>query len=144
MKGRTSIVIAHRLSTILKADRILVVKDGVIAEEGTHDELLAINGVYRELYETQFRLILDREGAERPGKQKSKKERKTFPFFSLERVEKLDTLRLRPASLGSQSSILAQSHAASRLEPPRLVGARARVARLMVFLKQRSCLKNSS
>ena len=68
MQGRTSIVIAHRLSTILKADRILVVKDGVIAEEGTHDELLAMNGVYRELYETQFRLILDREGAERPGK----------------------------------------------------------------------------
>ena len=61
MEGRTSIVIAHRLSTILKADRILVVTDGVIAEEGTHDELLAKNGVYRELYETQFRLILDRE-----------------------------------------------------------------------------------
>jgi ATP-binding cassette subfamily B protein len=61
MQGRTSIVIAHRLSTILKADRILVVKDGVIAEEGTHDELLEKNGVYRELYETQFRLVLDRE-----------------------------------------------------------------------------------
>ena len=61
MKGRTSIVIAHRLSTILKADRILVVKDGIIAEEGTHDELLEKNGVYRDLYETQFRLVLDRE-----------------------------------------------------------------------------------
>ena len=61
MQGRTSIVIAHRLSTILKADRILVVKDGVIAEEGTHDELLSRDGVYRQLYETQFRLILDRE-----------------------------------------------------------------------------------
>ncbi len=61
MQGRTSIVIAHRLSTILKADRILVVKDGVIAEQGTHDELLAKNGVYRDLYETQFRKILDRE-----------------------------------------------------------------------------------
>ncbi|MBQ3277240.1 MAG: ATP-binding cassette domain-containing protein, partial [Oscillospiraceae bacterium] len=61
MRGRTSIVIAHRLSTILKADRILVVKDGVIAEQGTHDELLAKNGVYRELYETQFRLVLDYE-----------------------------------------------------------------------------------
>ena len=67
MKGRTSIVIAHRLSTILKADRILVLTDGTIAEEGTHDELLAMNGVYRELYETQFRLILDRE-AEREAK----------------------------------------------------------------------------
>ena len=61
MKGRTSIVIAHRLSTILKADRILVLKDGVIAEQGTHEELLALDGVYRELYETQFRKVLDYE-----------------------------------------------------------------------------------
>ena len=61
MNGRTSIVIAHRLSTILKADRILVVRDGVIAEQGSHDELLARNGTYRELYETQFRQVIDRE-----------------------------------------------------------------------------------
>ncbi|MCQ2419057.1 MAG: GNAT family N-acetyltransferase [Clostridia bacterium] len=61
MEGRTSIVIAHRLSTILKADRILVVKDGVIAEQGTHDELLALGGTYRELYETQFRQAIDYE-----------------------------------------------------------------------------------
>ncbi len=61
MKGRTSIVIAHRLSTILKADRILVVKDGVIDEQGTHDELLALGGTYRELYETQFRQAIDYE-----------------------------------------------------------------------------------
>ncbi|MBO4419491.1 MAG: ABC transporter ATP-binding protein [Oscillospiraceae bacterium] len=59
MAGRTSIVIAHRLSTILKADRILVVKDGAIAESGDHESLLAQNGVYRELYETQFRTILE-------------------------------------------------------------------------------------
>ena len=62
MQGRTSIVIAHRLSTILKADRILVVKDGVIAEQGTHEELLASEGIYRDLYETQFRKILEYEG----------------------------------------------------------------------------------
>ncbi len=61
MEGRTSIVIAHRLSTILKADRILVVKDGVIAEQGTHEELLAAGGTYRDLYETQFRKVLDYE-----------------------------------------------------------------------------------
>ncbi|MBE6759774.1 MAG: ABC transporter ATP-binding protein [Ruminococcaceae bacterium] len=61
MEDRTSIVIAHRLSTILKADRILVVKDGVIAEQGTHEELLAREGTYRGLYETQFRQILDYE-----------------------------------------------------------------------------------
>ena len=61
MEGRTSIVIAHRLSTILKADRILVVKDGVIAEQGTHEELLALGGTYRELYETQFRQAINYE-----------------------------------------------------------------------------------
>ena len=65
MDGRTSIVIAHRLSTILKADRILVVRDGKIAEQGTHDELLERNGTYRELYETQFREVIERE-AEQP------------------------------------------------------------------------------
>ena len=62
MKGRTSIVIAHRLSTILKADRILVIKDGIVAEQGSHDELLAMHGIYKDLYETQFRLVLDMEG----------------------------------------------------------------------------------
>ena len=61
MEGRTSIVIAHRLSTILKADSILVVKDGVIKEQGTHDDLLALGGVYKELYETQFRQAIDYE-----------------------------------------------------------------------------------
>ena len=58
MRGRTSIVIAHRLTTILKANRILVLADGVIAEQGTHEELLARGGIYRELYETQFRKVL--------------------------------------------------------------------------------------
>ncbi len=61
LRGRTSLVIAHRLSTILKADRILVVAEGKIAEQGTHEELLAAGGLYRQLYETQFRTILDYE-----------------------------------------------------------------------------------
>jgi ATP-binding cassette subfamily B protein len=61
MVGRTSIVIAHRLSTVLAADHILVVKDGVIAEQGTHDTLLQQDGVYRELYETQFKRVLEHE-----------------------------------------------------------------------------------
>jgi ATP-binding cassette subfamily B protein len=55
LKGRTSLVIAHRLSTIISADIIYVVKDGMIAEQGTHSELLDLNGVYRELYDKQFR-----------------------------------------------------------------------------------------
>ncbi len=55
MAGRTSIVIAHRLSTILAADLILVMDRGRIVERGTHDELLAINGLYAQLYETQFK-----------------------------------------------------------------------------------------
>ena len=63
MKGRTSIVIAHRLSTILKADAILVVKDGVIIEQGSHEDLLALGGIYKDLYETQFRQVLEMEGA---------------------------------------------------------------------------------
>ena len=62
MKGRTSIVIAHRLSTILKADKIMVVKGGIIAEQGTHEELIAAGGIYKDLYETQFRKVLDYEG----------------------------------------------------------------------------------
>jgi ABC-type multidrug transport system fused ATPase/permease subunit len=54
MKGRTVITIAHRLSTIRDADKIVVLKGGIVAEQGTHDELLARNGVYAELYKIQF------------------------------------------------------------------------------------------
>ena len=54
MEERTSLLIAHRLSTILKADEILVVEDGRIVERGTHQSLLAQNGAYTELYNTQF------------------------------------------------------------------------------------------
>ncbi|MPM09112.1 putative ABC transporter ATP-binding protein [bioreactor metagenome] len=62
MRGKTSVVIAHRLTTVLAADWILVVKDGIICEQGTHDRLLEQNGVYRELYETQFKRVLEHEG----------------------------------------------------------------------------------
>jgi len=55
MAGRTSIVIAHRLSTILAADLILVIDRGQIVERGTHAELLALGGLYAQLYETQFK-----------------------------------------------------------------------------------------
>ncbi|GBL22036.1 lipid A export ATP-binding/permease protein MsbA [Clavibacter sp.] len=53
LKDRTSIVIAHRLSTIRAADQILVLDNGLIAERGKHDELLALNGMYAELYSRQ-------------------------------------------------------------------------------------------
>jgi len=59
--SRTSILIAHRLSTILAADEILVIKDGEIAERGTHTELLDDGGIYQELYETQFGKALVQE-----------------------------------------------------------------------------------
>lgn len=54
MKGRTSFVIAHRLSTIHNADKILVMNEGEVVEKGTHSQLLAMEGFYKELYESQF------------------------------------------------------------------------------------------
>ena len=54
MKGRTCFVIAHRLSTIKNADKILVVRDGLVTEQGTHEELLASGGFYASLYNAQF------------------------------------------------------------------------------------------
>ena len=54
MEGRTSFIVAHRLSTIRNADCILVMRDGVIVERGTHDELLARGNAYAELYNAQF------------------------------------------------------------------------------------------
>ena len=59
MEGRTSLVIAHRLSTILAADMILVVDNGRLVEKGTHSELLAQNGLYATLYETQFQVATE-------------------------------------------------------------------------------------
>ena len=57
MKGRTSFVIAHRLSTIKDADVILVMKDGDIIEQGNHEDLLAMNGFYANLYNSQFEKV---------------------------------------------------------------------------------------
>ena len=54
MVGRTSFVIAHRLSTVRDADVILVIRDGSIVEQGTHEELIALGGFYRMLYDSQF------------------------------------------------------------------------------------------
>ncbi len=59
MEGRSSLVIAHRLSTILAADKILVMEHGRLVEQGSHKELLALNGLYATLYETQFALTID-------------------------------------------------------------------------------------
>jgi len=54
MKNRTSLIIAHRLSTIRDADMIVVIKDGVVAESGSHEELLELGGEYSKLYSNQF------------------------------------------------------------------------------------------
>ena len=59
LEGRTAIVIAHRLSTIRRADQILVLAEGGVAERGTHEELLARGGLYSDLYRTQFSTALD-------------------------------------------------------------------------------------
>jgi ABC-type multidrug transport system fused ATPase/permease subunit len=66
MAQRTSIVIAHRLSTIKNADRVLVLDEGCIIQQGTHDELLAEGGLYQELYQKQFGLMQP-EGSSTPG-----------------------------------------------------------------------------
>ena len=55
LKGRTSFVIAHRLATVLAADRIFVIENGTVAESGTHKELLKKEGLYRQIYDTQFK-----------------------------------------------------------------------------------------
>jgi ATP-binding cassette subfamily B protein len=61
MQGRTSFVIAHRLSTIRRANRILVIENGKIAEQGTHAELLRMHGHYYRLYTQQFRHELEEQ-----------------------------------------------------------------------------------
>lgn len=53
-KGKTSIIIAHRLSTIISADKIIVIDNGKVLEEGTHNELIKKNGLYKKIYESQF------------------------------------------------------------------------------------------
>jgi ATP-binding cassette subfamily B protein len=59
LNGKTSLIIAHRLSTIMACDEILVLSEGTLVERGRHTELLEKDGVYRKLYETQFRRALD-------------------------------------------------------------------------------------
>jgi ATP-binding cassette subfamily B protein len=54
MKGRTTVIISHRISTVKDADRIVVLNDGVIAEEGTHDELVEQGGIYAGLHRKQL------------------------------------------------------------------------------------------
>jgi len=64
VKGRTTIAIAHRLSTLRKADRLIVLDRGQIIEQGSHDQLMDLNGVYRRMYDTQARQAMDAVDAE--------------------------------------------------------------------------------
>ena len=59
MEGRTSFIVAHRLSTIRNADEILVMKEGSIIEQGTHEELMKKGGFYKNLYNSQFVKVSD-------------------------------------------------------------------------------------
>jgi len=68
LEGRTSLVIAHRLSTILAADKILVLDGGRLVEEGTHAELMARDGLYAHLYQTQFGTEVETNHADGPGR----------------------------------------------------------------------------
>ena len=61
MQNRTSIVIAHRLSTVIAADKIMVIENGEITETGTHSQLINTSAKYRQLYETQFKRVIDYE-----------------------------------------------------------------------------------
>jgi ABC-type multidrug transport system fused ATPase/permease subunit len=62
LKGRTSIIIAHRLSTIEEADKIIVLDRGELVEQGSHDELMAMKGLYANLYWTQMGIMKEKNG----------------------------------------------------------------------------------
>jgi ATP-binding cassette subfamily B protein len=58
MKGRTSIIISHRISTVKDADKIIILSDGIIAEEGIHEELVSLGGIYADLH---YKQLLEKE-----------------------------------------------------------------------------------
>ena len=79
VNSRTSILIAHRLSTILAADEILVIKDGQIVERGVHKDLVALGGVYTELYNTQFKVMPEENGGKETPPEENGENKETPP-----------------------------------------------------------------
>lgn len=105
-KAQTTIVIAHRLSTIRNADKIAVVSDGVIAELGTHDELIALGGVYKDLVALQLTATNDEDKEEGEQEEQEKGEGRGRSQSKVTRVHTHDLTTMYACGVGGTRIIL--------------------------------------